>query len=184
MTQLILLEGLPKYEGINEAKALADALRLMMKGYEGRRTRGLKITPHTAKDKEDFLRWLERKTDFLHISSHGRVEKGHTALYLTQGGKISAEDIENLEIKARVIFVNACQVSRRDLADAFFKAGRPRRRYYIAPRVDVTFDEAFLVALLFYKKAFLEKRPRLFSALKYVYNLKDVKTNYWLWEGP
>jgi hypothetical protein len=31
MTQLILLEGLPKYEGINEAKALADALRLMMK---------------------------------------------------------------------------------------------------------------------------------------------------------
>jgi len=49
MAQLILLEGLPKYEGINEAKALADALRLMMKGYDRRRTRGLKITAHTVK---------------------------------------------------------------------------------------------------------------------------------------
>jgi hypothetical protein len=184
MRQLILIEGMPKYEGINEAKALADALRLMMKGYDRRTTRGLKITQHTAKDKEDFLRWLERKTDFLHISSHGRVENGRTILYLTQGGKITADDIENLQINAKVVFVNACQVSRRDLANAFFKAGEPKRRFYIAPRVDVPFDEAFLVALLFYKKAFLEKRRRLLSALNYVYKLKDVKTNYWIWEGP
>lgn len=110
-------------------------------------------------------------------------ERSHHTLLNTRG-KITAEDIEIRQVKSKVIFMNACQVSRRDLADAFFKAGKPQRRYYIAPRVDVTFNEAFLVALLFYKKAFLEKRPRLFSALKYVYNLKDVKTNYWLWEGP
>jgi len=184
MRRLLLVEGLQKYEGINEAQVLADALRLMMKGYDGRRTRSLKITQHTAKDKRDFLQWLERKTDFLHISSHGRVEKGRTTLHITQGGKVTADDIENLNIKAKVIFVNACQVSRKDLAEAFFKAGKPKKRYFIAPRVDVPFDEAFLIALLFYKRAFLEKRQRLFNSLKYVYKLKDVKTNYWLWEGP
>lgn len=184
MKRLVLLEGLPKYEGINEAQALADALRLMMKGYDGRKTRGLKIIPHSARNKEDFCRWLERKTDFLHISSHGKVEKGRTTLYITQGGKVTANDIENLHIKAKVVFVNACQTSRKDLANAFFKAGKPKQRYFIASRVDVPFDEAFLIALLFYKRAFLEKRPSLFNSLKYVYNLKDVKTNYWLWEGP
>ena len=62
-------------------------------------------------------------------------------------------------------------------------------RYYIAPRVEVPFDEAFLVALLFYKKAFLDttanqKHDRTFSALKYAFRLKDIKTNYWLYENP
>jgi hypothetical protein len=184
MRRIVLLEGLPKYEGVNEAQALACALNLMVKGYDKRKAKGLKIVAHTANDKGDFLKWLECKTDFLHISSHGRVEKGRTTLYITQGGKVTADDIEKLDVKARVVFVNACQASHRDLADAFFKAGNPKKRYFIATRVDVPFDEAFLIALLFYKRAFLEKRPRLFDALKYVYNLKDVKTNYWLWEGP
>jgi len=184
MPRLLLIEGLPKYEGINEAKALAMALRLMIKGYDGRTAKSLKITVHTATSKEDFLQWLQRTTDFLHISSHGKVERGRTTLYITQGGKVTAEDIENLQISAKVVFLNACQVSREDMADAFFKAGNPKRRYYIAPRKDVPFDEAFLVALLFYKRAFLEKRPKLFNAIKYVYNLKDIKTNYWLWTGP
>lgn len=181
MLKLTLLEGLPKYEGVNEAKALASALRIMMKGYDQRKVKNLKISAHRAIDKEDFLKWLSRKTDFLHISSHGKVEKGRTVLHITQGGKITAEDIENLPIKAKVIFLNACQVSRDDMADAFFKAGKPNCRYYLAPRKDVPFDEAFIVALLFYKRAFLEKRPKLYSALKYVYNLKDIRTNYWLW---
>lgn len=184
MRTLLLIEGIHKYERINEAQALANALRLMMKGYDGRRTRGLQIITHTAKNKKDFLKWLERKTDFLHISSHGRVENGRTVLHITQGGKVTSEDIERLHIKAKVIFVNACEASHKDLANAFFKAGKHRRRYFIAPKVEVPFDEAFIIALLFYKRAFLEKRSRLINSLKYAYNLKDVKTNYWLWEGP
>ena len=184
MRKLLLIEGIHKYERINEAQALANALRLMMKGYDGRRTRGLQIITHTAKNKEDFLKWLEHKTDFLHISSHGRVENDRTTLHITQGGKVTADNIEKLNIKAKVVFINACQASRKDLANAFFKAGNPKKRYFIAPRVDVPFDEAFLISLLFYKRAFLEKRPSLFNSLKYVCNLKDVKTNYWLCEGP
>jgi hypothetical protein len=48
MRRLLLIEGIHKYEKINEAQSLANALRLMMKGYDGRKTRGLKITTHTA----------------------------------------------------------------------------------------------------------------------------------------
>ena len=184
MPRLLLVEGLPKYEGINEAEALATALRIMIKGYDRRTTKSLKIITHTATNKEDFLKWLQHTTDFLHISSHGKFENNHTTLYITNGGKVTAEDIKNLNIKAKVIFLNACQVSRDDMANAFLKAGNPKRRYYIAPRKDVPFDEAFIVALLFYKRAFLDRRPKLFSALKYVYNLKDIKTNYWLWKVP
>jgi len=181
MLKLILVEGLPKYEGVNEAKALASALRVMKKGYDQRKVRNLRIIAHRAKDKDDFLQWLQRQTDFLHISSHGKVEKGRTTLYITQGGKVTAEDIENLQIKAKVIFINACQTSREDMANAFFKAGKPVCRHYIAPQKDAPFQEAFLTALLFYKRAFLEKRPKLFSALNYAYRLKDIKTKYWFW---
>jgi hypothetical protein len=70
------------------------------------------------------------------------------------------------------------------MANAILKAGNPKRRYYITPRKDVPFDEAFIIALLFYKRAFLDRRPKLFSALKYVYNLKAIRTNYWLWKVP
>jgi len=45
--KLVLLEGLPKYEGINEAKTLKQGLKLMMKGYDGRRVRGKKIVERT-----------------------------------------------------------------------------------------------------------------------------------------
>jgi hypothetical protein len=147
-------------------------------------------------NKEDFLNWLQSETDFLHISSHGKYENGVTTLHLTQGGKVTAKDIWNesdedksLNIKARVVLVNACETSYKDLREAFFKAGRRRLRYYIAPRVEVPFDEAFFVALLFYKKAFLdscarEKRDRIGRSLRYTYNLKDVKTNYLMYKNP
>jgi len=181
MLKLTLIEGLPKYENINEAKALATALRIMRRGYDQRKVKNLTIIAHTARDKDDFLQWLQRKTDFLHISSHGKSQKDHTVLDITRGGKVTAEDIQELKINAKVVFLNACQVSREDIADAFFKAGKPKCRYYIAPKKDVPFHEAFIVALLFYKRAFLEKRPKLFSALNYVYNLKDIKTRYWFW---
>jgi len=114
----------------------------------------------------------------------GQLETFNRESYITNGGKVTAEDIKNLNIKAKVIFLNACQVSRDDMANAFLNAGNPKRRYYIAPRKDVPFDETFIVALLFYKRALLDRRPKFFSALKYVYNLKDIKTNYWLWKGP
>lgn len=184
MPTLTIVEGLPKYEKANEADALSFALKLMIKACDGRRARNLKIITHTATNKEDFLRWLERETDFLHISCHGNFKKDRTTLYITQGGTVTAKDIEKRRINAKVILLNACQVSRKDMADAFFKAGNPKRRYYIAPRKDVPFDEAFIVALLFYRRAFIEKRYKLFTALKYVYNLKDIRTNYWFWTGP
>lgn len=194
--KLVLLEGLPKYEGINEAKTLKQGLKLIMKGYDRRRIRSKIIKDHTATNKDDFLQWLQRDTYFLHVSCHGERKKGITRLYITQGGWVTAKDIWNksdkakcLKINARVVMVNACETSSKDMREAFFEAGKHRLRYYIAPHEDVPFDEAFLVALLFYKKAFLDtfakrKYDMIFRSLKYAYNLKDLRTNYWLYPNP
>jgi len=189
MPKIILIEGLPKYERVNEAKSIADALEVMKKSCDGRKTRHLEILPHRAESKADFIKWLEKETNFLHISAHGDRENNETVLKITRGSTITSQEIKDLNIRAKVIFVNACQQSRKDMADAFLEAGKPRYRYYIAPRVDVPFDEAFIVALLFYKKAFLGKafkkrRNQLFNVLNYVYGLKDIKTSYWLWQVP
>ena len=182
MPKLVLIEGLPKYENVNEAKAITLALEIMKKEIDGRRARHLKIIPHTAETKRDFMRWLEKDTDFLHISAHGESKKGQTILNITRNATITPDEIVDLDIKARVIFINACQQSRKDMAYAFLDSRNAKKRYFIAPHKDVPFDEAFIIALYFYRKAFLNKSKNLSKALNYVYHLKDIKTNYFLWE--
>jgi len=180
--KLVLVEGLPKYDGVNEANALASALELMTRAYIKRTRKSLRIKPHTAQDKQDFLYWLEKDTEFLHVSAHGVIKNGRTFLSITGGGQVASDDIEKLDIKAKCVFLNACQASRNDMASAFFKACRRRRQmYFISTRAKVPFDEAFLVALLFYKKAFVEKGSSLWRALKYTESLKDIKSEYWFW---
>jgi hypothetical protein len=120
LIRLVLVEGLPKYDRVNEANTLASALDLMTRAYSEKRRNSLKITPHTAGSKLDFLEWLEQDADFLHISAHGGIEKGHSYLNITSGGKVTAEDIVQRDIKAKCVFLNACQTSRNDFADAFF----------------------------------------------------------------
>jgi len=60
MPRLLLIEGLPKYEGINEAKALAMALRLMIKGYDGRTAKSLNIIKHYCRQ----IRALKENVNF------------------------------------------------------------------------------------------------------------------------
>lgn len=86
MIKLILLEGLPKYEGVNEAQALAYSLRLMTRAYGKTTQRSLGIKPHTATDKQDFTKWLGKDTDFLHISAHGGIKRHRSYLEITGGG--------------------------------------------------------------------------------------------------
>jgi hypothetical protein len=180
--KLVLVEGLPKYEGVHEAEALTDALELMKRAFNEKRRKSLVIESHAAEDKTDFLNWLERKCDFLHISSHGEIGKdGKSVLNITRGGKVTAKDIQDLDVKAEVVFLNACQTSRNDMADAFFRASRRRKMYFISTRARVPFDEAFLVALLFYKKAFVERRSSIPWALRYTNSLKDIRSEYWFW---
>jgi len=64
--KLVLLEGLPKYERVNEAKTLKQGLKLMMNGYDRRRSRVKEVIEHTAENKEDFLNWLQSDTDLKH----------------------------------------------------------------------------------------------------------------------
>lgn len=182
MTRLVLIEGLPKYDQVNEADALANALDLMTRSYTKKRRDSLEIIPHTANSKSDFLDWLEQETCFLHISAHGGIQNGRSYLRLTSGGRVTADDIKNRDIKAKCIFLNACQTSRNDFAEAFFAANKHKRKMcFISTRARVPFDEAFLVALLFYKKAFVEKKSNLWCALKYTNSLKDIRSEYWFW---
>ena len=46
--RLTLVEGLPKYDGINEAQAISDALNIVKKSLDGRRSRHLNIDPIRA----------------------------------------------------------------------------------------------------------------------------------------
>lgn len=188
MTSLNLVEGLPKYEKINEAKAIAEALRTMKRGLDGKRERHLQIRTFTAKNKAHFMKLLERKTDYLHISAHGDRVDGETCLFITRNATITTKDIAKLKVKAKIVFMNACLTSRKDIANAFFKAGVDNTLYFIAPHQEVSFDEAFLVSLLFYRKAFLQRTPlsdskQIFKALEYAYKLKDITTKYWFWQS-
>jgi hypothetical protein len=189
MPKLTLVEGLPKYDGINEAQTIADALNIMKKGLDGRRSRHLNIRPIRANSKTEFTKGLERETDFLHVSSHGEKDEfDNTYLYVTNGGCIYPKDIEKLKIKAKVVFLNACLASREDMATAFLDANNPKYRFFIAPKKDVTFDEAFIASLLFYRNAFLKNidiksEQTVYQALKKVYKLGDIRTNYFFWRA-
>ena len=187
MTKLTLVEGLPKYDGINEANAIADALNIMKKGLGVKRYKILHVNSIRANTKQEFTKGLEKNTDFLHISSHGERDKDNTTyLYVTNGGCIYPHNIKELKIKAKVVFLNACLTSKRDMANAFLEANNPSFRFFIAPRNDVTFDEAFIVSLLFYRNAFLNSidfssGKAVFKALNKVYKLGDIRTKYSFW---
>jgi hypothetical protein len=187
VTRLTLVEGLPKYDGIEEANAIAEALNIMKKGLGSDNSKKLYISSIRTHTKREFTKALERQTDFLHISSHGERDKDNTTyLYVTNGGCLYPQDIEDLSIKAKIVFLNACLASRKDMANAFLEANDPWFRFFIAPRNEVTFDEAFLVSLLFYRNAFLNsinlKSGRaVFKALNKVYKIGDIKTRYSLW---
>jgi hypothetical protein len=189
MPRLRLIEGLPKYEKIDEAKAIADALNIMKKGIDGRRSRYLKIFSNRANSKQEFLKHLERDTEFLHISSHGdRDKNNNTFLYITKKARIYPEEIKDLKIKAKIILLNACLTSKKDMAIAFLDAGNPKFRFFIAPKRAVSFNESFIISLLFYRNAFLKrinlnKELQVFKALQKVYSLKDIKTNYDFWSS-
>lgn len=186
MPILTLVEGLPKYEGINEAYAISDSLNIMRKSIDGRRNRHLRICPHTTENKDHFLSLLESKTDFLHISSHGSRIDGKTVFDIAYGGQVTADDIKERTISAKVIFVSACLAAREDMAKAFLEKSKTKHRYFIAPFKEVGFDEAFVVALLFYWQAFLKGIPidnskKIFQALEYACKTKGVSTNYFFW---
>lgn len=68
---------------------------------------------------------------------------------------------------------------------SFFEAGRKEQMYFIAPHKEVGFDEAYIIAILFYWYTFLKKTPltdsnKMFRGLKK--ENKNIDTNYFFWE--
>lgn len=92
---------------------------------------------------------------------------------------VAAEDIRGLDIKAEIVFVNACETYKRDLVNAFLTAGKPKKRVYIAPKNEVKFHDAYLIALLFWKRLMLDCKTPWRALAHYAYRLPDFKANYW-----
>lgn len=180
MPKLLLVEGLPQYDRVNEAKLIHETFGIVKKGYDGRRARYVTTSFHQPATKKDFLELLEEDYDYIHISAHGeKICGGKGVIYVRNRGVIKAKDLLGLDIKAKVIFVNSCKAYIRDLKYAFLAAGSPKDRVYIAPKNDVYFDEAYLIALLFWKRIMLDKKDSWQSLANYAYKLPGFRANFW-----
>lgn len=179
--RLLLIEGLPRYEGVSECRALYESLLLFQKDMDGRKLRRplTSSPPFNVVTKSGFLALLENsKSEYIHVSAHGDHEDGTTWIELPKG-KVYSHEIANLGVSAKVVFVSACKTWRKDLANAFLEAGSQRSMYYIAPKNPVSYSDALLFALLFYKKLLIERCERIGIAFNYAYSLRGMKGNYW-----
>ncbi len=159
MPKLLLIEGLPEYDKVTEAKLIDETFSILKKGIDGRRARHVLTFFERPQTKEKFLSLLEDDYDYIHISAHGeRLERGKGVIYVRNRGIVRAENIHELNIKAKVVFANACETYQKDLIDAFLASGNPKSRTYIAPKNTVYFDEAYLIALLFWKCLMLDQK--------------------------
>jgi len=138
MPSLLLLEGLPKYEGVREARIIHYSLQVFKKSMDGRRARYLKLEFKQPNTKIEFLGLLESDVEYIRISAHGRKEDGKGRFFVKSKATIGSEDIHSLDIKACVLFLSACETWTDDLASAFLEASQARKRVYIAPRNNIS----------------------------------------------
>lgn len=177
MPTLNLVEGLAKKERASEAELIHRSFKLLKKGPDQRRTRHVKTRFVQPETKNEFLDAMQAECEYLHVSSHGERVEGGARIYVRNKGYVTAQDIQKLDIKAKVVFINACQAWSDDLRNAFAEAENSRPAYFIAPKNDVSFDEAYLIALLFYRGLILDKLPPN-KALKNAYNLPRITGSY------
>lgn len=178
MVRLRLVEGIPKYAGPSEAELIHKTVPILTRAYDQRRARYIKTSFAQPWTRDDFLAYLEKDCDYLHISAHGAKIDGHGEFYVRPNATIRARDISDLEIKATVVFLNACRTWSEDLKDAFLQAMDNNDACYIAPSNDVPFDEAYLVALLFYKSLLLDRRTP-WRSLVFANTLPRTSSRYW-----
>lgn len=192
MKRLLIVETIPNRHKAFEGDALKQSLEIMKKGWDGRASRHLKIDVEQAFTKKSFFNCLEEETDYLHISSHGRVRKqnkeDHHVLMIGKSEKeVTPAEIMRHKPVARYIFISACCAGHEDLANAFFLSDEMKSGFCLAPVNDVRFDEAFLIALQFHRGAFARasKGQRSWQpGKKYVEELKSIKKTYALFEFP
>jgi hypothetical protein len=175
-----MIEGLPKYEGVSECKALYQSLLLFQREMDGRKLKRplSNKPPFRISSKNDFLNVLQdSQSEYVHISAHGDYEGGSTWIEFPKG-KVFSDEIADLRIPAKIIFVNACKTWRKDLVNAFLEASTRRKICCIAPKNEVGYADALLFALLFYKKLLVEGCKRIGVAFNYAYSLQGMKGNY------
>lgn len=177
MPTLLLVEALPKSEGVSEVAVLGDALEVLRRGSDQRRAKHVGIKTAFPRTKTEFLHAVQRSCDYLHISAHGQEDAQGSCIFVRGGGIVTESDLDGVTIQASTVFVNACDAMGDDLCQAFIRATARQPAHYIAPNGDATFDEALLVALLFYKALLFDgKRPAI--ALHYPYQRLGFTADY------
>jgi len=179
--KLLLIEGLPKKENCSECMAIYQSMLIFQRGMDRRKLKRplTNRPPFRIPDKSTFLTKLQNaRSEYIHISAHGDYKDGKTWIELPKG-KVYSDEIADIKISAKIVFVNACKTWRKDLVNAFSKATTRRKSYYIAPKNDVEYDDALLFALLLYKKLLIEGCKRIGVAFNYAYSLPGMKGNYW-----
>ena len=154
---LLILDCTAKKENRSEGKLVFELMRIL--DYDRRiNVQG----PIVVRKKSEFGKSLEKAEAYsIHISSHGYYDEKGSYFALPFGGKVYASDLEGLwkdRLKGKIpklIALSACYTGRRDLIEAFSRAGC---RYCIAPSKDPWWHNAALFWSKFYTVLFLERR--------------------------
>lgn len=163
---LIIDTTSPSREHKSESNHLYELLRI----YDW--NKAIKSNPVYVKSKEKFLRVLgDAKERYVHVSAHGSAhdEEGNPTETRIQAGiwlelkprDIYKEDKEGITRlwpkvghKPYIIVAAACEVGRKDLATAFWKAGC---KYFVAPLHDVPWISSAIFNTLFYNYLLVER---------------------------
>jgi hypothetical protein len=139
--KLLIIEGIPKSEKLNESLVLSNFLRM---------TQPERVKARRVTSKTEFLNYLRRKTDlakfrYVHISAHGDPDNSRFEL---PSGFVSPEEFPVSCFKGKVVTISACSTSRVDFVDPFMD--RTGAKHVIAPIYDVAFIDAAVWYINFY----------------------------------
>ena len=104
---------------------------------------------YSVRSKSELLSKLDtgKRYDIIHISAHGSKEGQHDVT-IGNGStwRVSAEEVSEVNHRAKLVFLNACVSNTKKMAEAF------NSDYFIAPSTEVRWDDAAIFSLMFYKR--------------------------------
>jgi len=169
----------------NETILLSEFFKMMQLDYPSK----IQFRETQVYTKKQFLDSLtDGWSNLIHITAHGESKpvdnrRGkRTEIYIKdEPHTVKSSDIKNLNTKlnVRCVFVSACRNSYKDMADAFCELGA---KHYIAPKSDVSWIEAAIFSMMFYKRYIWDVKS-FKSAFNYVQEKTKLKKDfpeYWM----
>lgn len=176
--RVLLIELMDPKDGVEECAALAASLQVMSRGVDGRKSRHLTIDLVRPPTKQAFFRALQSRGEFIHVSGHGYDgDDDHTEIKVGDV-YVTANELGHLDISATAVFLNVCDGFDPALERAFGRASTKRPFYFIAPKGQVLYHDALIVALLAIRQfAFQGRTPA--RALTDARRFPGIESDYW-----